>query len=95
MDKKSKFEAFVAGAGKKAKGLLDTAIQSADQNDDGKFDFSDVSVIAETMGNAVKKGTQAVKESAEEKARLLELKTLQPIFASPVEHASSLDDSDF
>ena len=95
MDKKSKFEAFVAGAGKKAKGLLDSAIQSADQNDDGKFDFSDVSVIAESMGNAVKKGTQAMKETAEEKARLLELKTLQPIFASPVEHATSLDDADF
>ena len=47
MDKKAKLEAFVADAGKKAKGLLDNAIQSVDQNDDGKFDFADVSVIAE------------------------------------------------
>ena len=79
MDKKSKFEAFVSGAGKKAKDLLDSALLSAEQNDDGKFDFSDVSVIAENMGNTVKKGTQAIKETAEEKARLLELKTLQPL----------------
>lgn len=95
MDKKSKFESFVSGAGKKAKGLLDSAIQSADQNDDGKFDFSDVSIIAESVGDTMKKGAQAIKESAEEKARLLEIKTLQPIFVTPVEHATSLDDSDF
>ena len=95
MEKKSKFESFVSGAGKKAKGLFDSAIQSADQNDDGKFDFADVSAIAETMSNAVKKGTQAVLDSAEEKARLLELKLMRPLFLTPVEHAVSLEDSDF
>lgn len=95
MDKKAKLGAFVANTGKKAKDLLDTAIQSVDQNDDGKVDFADVSVIAEVMGNTVKKGTQALKESAEEKARLLELKTLQPIFPTSVENAASLDDPSF
>lgn len=95
MDKKLKFGAFVTETRKKTKSLLDSAIQSADRNDDGIFDFSDVSFIAETMGVAVKKGTLAVKEGAEERARLLELKTLQPIFPAPVEYAASLDDSDF
>ena len=59
-------------------------------NDDGKFDLADVSVIAGTMGNAMKKGTQAIKSSAEEKARLMELKTLQPIFAEDLESADFL-----
>lgn len=89
MDKKSKLEALFSGAGKTAKVLIDNALQAVDQNDDGKLDFSDVSIIAESMGDTVKKSTQAMKESAEEKARLLELKSLQPIFVD------SLDDADF
>ncbi|MGM9612515.1 MAG: hypothetical protein ACI3XZ_03325, partial [Butyricicoccus sp.] len=89
MEKKIKFETLVAGAGKTARNLLDNAIHTIDQNDDGKIDFTDVSVIAESMGNTVKKGAQVVKESAGEKARLLELKSLQPIFPN------SLDDADF
>lgn len=90
MEKKSKFGAFVSGAGKTAKNLLDSAVQSVDQNDDGKFDFSDVSVIAESMGSAVKKGAQAAKETAEEKARQLELKALQPIFTQDLDAADFL-----
>ena len=74
---------------KNAKSIFDNAIHSVDQNDDGKFDFEDVSVIAESVGESVKKGTQVIKESADEKMRLLELKTLQPIFAA------SLDSADF
>ena len=95
MEKKQKFGAIVSNVGKTAKGLMNTAIQSVDQNDDGKFDFSDVSAIAGTVGSAVKKGSQAVMDSAEEKARLLELKTLQPIFATQRDDAASLDDADF
>ena len=90
MDKKQKFDGLMQGAGKTAKGLWDNAVQAADQNDDGKFDLADVSVIAGTMGNAMKKGTQAIKSSAEEKARLMELKTLQPIFAEDLESADFL-----
>lgn len=95
MEKKATFKALVSDAGKTAKGLLDHAIQAADQNDDGKFDLSDVSSIAGSVGDAVKKGTQAMKDSAGEKARLLELKTLQPIFATQAENAVSLDDANF
>ncbi|MDD5856691.1 MAG: hypothetical protein PUE19_00570 [bacterium] len=89
MEKKIKFDAFVSGAGKTAKNLLDNAIQAVDQNDDGKLDLADVSAIAESMGNTVKKSAQAMKESAGEKARLLEIKSLRPIFPD------SLDSVDF
>ena len=89
MEKKAKFESFVAGAGKAAKNLLDSAAQAVDQNDDGKFDLADVSVIAGSVGSSVKKGTLVMKETAEEKARLLELKTLRPVFPD------SLDEADF
>ena len=89
------FDAFVAGAGKKAKSLLNKAIQVADQTDDGKFDLADVAVIAEGVGNAVKKGTQEIKERTDEKSWQLELKSLQPIFPTQAEGAVSLDDADF
>ena len=89
MDRKTKFEAFVSDTGKTAKNLMDKTVQAIDQNDDGKLDFSDVSVMAKSIGNTAKKGAQAVKKNAEEKARLLELKTLRPIFLD------SLDSADF
>ena len=55
MGKKEKLNAIVAGAGKNAKNLLNKAVQVVDQTDDGKFDFADIAVIAEGVGNAVKK----------------------------------------
>ena len=95
MGKKDRFDAFVAGAGKSAKSLLNKAVQVADQTDDGKFDFADVAVIAEGVGNAVKKGTQEIKARTDEKAWQLDLKSLQPIFPTQAEGAASLDDADF
>ena len=76
----NKLKKFISDAGKTTKKLLDTAVYAADQNDDGKFDLKDVSVIADSIGAAVKQGTQTLKENADEQVRLLELKTLQPIF---------------
>lgn len=90
MKKKIDFGALVAGVGKSAKNVIDSALQVADQNDDGKFDFSDVAAMAGSVGNAVKKGTQSVMETAEEKARLLELKALQPIFSDSLNDANFL-----
>ena len=88
-----KFGKFVSNVSKNAKDLLekskDITIQVADQNDDGKFDLEDVSAIAESVGNAMKKGVQTLKETTDEKARELELKTLQPIFLE------TLNDTDF
>jgi len=89
MEKKSKLIELASGIGKTARDLLDNAVQSVDQNDDGKFDFEDVSAMAESVGNTVEKGTLAFIESAKEKARLLELKILQPIFTD------TLDSVDF
>lgn len=95
MGTKDGFDAFVAGAGKKAKSLLNKAIQAADQTDDGKFDFADVAVIAEGVGSVVKKGAQELKARTDEKSWQLELKALQPIFPTQAEGAVSLDDADF
>lgn len=95
MGKRDRFDAFVAGAGKNAKSLLNKAIQAADQTDDGKFGFADVAVIAEGIGSVVKKGAQEIKERTDEKSWQLELKSLQPIFPTQAEGAVSLDDADF
>ena len=88
-----KFGKLVLNVGKNAKDFLekskDITIQVADQNADGKFDLEDVSVIAESVGNVMKKGAQTLKETTDEKARQLELKTLQPIFLE------TLNDTDF
>lgn len=81
MDVKSKFSAFVSTAEKKAKDAIDTVAQSSNQNSDGKFDFSNISQIADSVSSSVKKGTQNLMDAATEKARLLELKTLAPIFS--------------
>lgn len=95
MGKREKFDAFAANAGKTAKSLLNKAVQAADQTDDGRFDLADVTVIAEGVGNVVKKGAQEIRERTDEKSRQLELKTLQPIFPTQAEGAVSLDDADF
>ena len=89
MAKKLNFKELASDVMKTGKNILDNAIQSADQNDDGKFDMEDVSVIAKSVGNSVKQGTLALKGSVDEQARLLELKTLQPIFPD------SLDSTEF
>lgn len=72
----------MSDAKQKASGILnktkETLTQMADQNDDGKFDKEDVAKVA-----------NAIKESADEKAKKLELKMLQPIFPSDI------DDGDF
>ena len=95
MEKKNKLGAFVADAKRNAKNLLDNAVQAVDQTDDGKFDLADVAIIAENVGNAVKKGTQELKARTDEKSWQLELKSLQPIFPTQVEGAVSLDDANF
>ena len=53
MEKKQKFGAIVSNVGKTAKGLMNTAIQSVDQNDDGKFDFSDFNMTEANHSDVV------------------------------------------
>lgn len=92
-DKKRNFNAFAVGAGKTAVEILNKAkektVQIIDQNDDGKIDIADMSEIASTMSEAAKRTANNVRESANEKARQMELKALQPIFAE------TLDDADY
>lgn len=90
MAKKINIKGLASDVMKTGKSLIDNAIQSADQNDDGKFDMEDVSVIAKSVGNSVKQGTIALKGSVDEQARLLELKTLQPIFPDALDSTEFL-----
>lgn len=73
----------VLDAKQKATGILskakETLTQVADQNDDGKFDREDISKV-----------TNAIKESADEKAKQIELKRLQPVFPSDVDNGDFL-----
>lgn len=81
---KKNFGKLISDVGKNTKDILEKsknmAIQIADQNDDGKFDLEDVSSMANSLGSVMKKGTQSLKDTADEKVRQLELKMLQPIF---------------
>lgn len=67
----------------------DITIQVIDQNGDGKIDLTDVSEIAESVGNTMKKSAQILRETAGEKSRMLELKALNPIFLE------TLNDTEF
>jgi len=78
---KKKIETLLTGVEKAAGDLIDNVVQAVDQNDDGKFDLLDVSVIADSVESAMQKGKQAVKDSVDEKSKQHELKMLQPIFA--------------
>lgn len=93
MEKKAKLGAFISGTEKTAKEIWekskDFAIQAMDRNDDGTFDLNDVSEMASSVGDAAKKGAQALKSSLEEKSRQMDLKTLRPIFTE------TLDDAEF
>ena len=90
-EKKFNLKSAVQGAGKNATDFFgkakDVIVRTTDQNDDGKFDKEDISAIADSVSESVKNSAQALKESAEEKSRQLELKRLQPIFAETIEAA--------
>ncbi len=64
------------------------AVKIMDQNDDGKFDFKDVSEVAGNVGSAVKKKAESVKKSADIRSRKKEEKTLQPFFEEDIDGAS-------
>lgn len=92
--KKVDLGAVAAEAGKNAKAFWgkakETIVSVADQNDDGSLDFKDVSVIAESIGNAAKNTAASVMSSAEAKSRELERKMLQPVFVEDLDSADFL-----
>ena len=83
------FSDISKNAKEKMKKTKDKAVEVVDQNDDGKLNLKDVAALTNTIGNAVKKGTGAVKDTADEKRRNIEKKMLQPIFPE------ELDATDF
>lgn len=91
---KKKIGNLLAVAGNVAKDVFDKAkertIHAVDQNDDGKFDMADISVVIGAVGDAVKKGATAVIESTEEKRKRMDLKALQPIFPDTLDQAEFL-----
>lgn len=83
MEKKKLFD-MIADAGSKAKDTIGKTVEKTmnaiDQNDDGKIDIDDVSIVADFVSDKVKKGADALLEGADESKRNIERKLLQPIF---------------
>lgn len=67
-----------------------TVVRTADQNDDGQLDMEDVSVIAETIGNAAKNTALNVADTVQEKSREWQKKILKPIFPEDLDNADFL-----
>lgn len=88
MEKKEKLGNFFSKTGKVAKSLLDNAAQAIDQNDDGKLDIKDVGIVANAVGDAVKKGTQSLKDFGEDQKKKFDLGRLNPLF---IEELNSAD----
>ena len=90
-EKRFNLKSAVHDAGKSASDFFgktkEAFVRSTDQNDDGKFDKEDISAIADSVSESVKSSAQALKETAEEKSRQLELKRLQPIFTETIDNA--------
>ena len=80
---KNKFEKL-SNVGKNAKEFVEkskyTLVKTVDQNNDGKFDIKDVSVIAGNVKDIVQKNAQTIKETVDTKVSEMELKVLQPVF---------------
>lgn len=74
---KNKFEKL-SNVGKNAKEFVekskDTLVKTVDQNNDGKFDIKDVSVIAGNVKDIVQKNAQTIKETVDTKVSEMELK---------------------
>jgi len=92
--KKAAIGAAAAEAGKNAAAFWNkakkTIVNAADQNADGTFDLKDISVIAESIGNAAKNTANTVMITAEERSRELERRQLHPIFAEDLDNADFL-----
>lgn len=86
---KTKIGDFVADAGKKAGEFFDKSkekmVSNLDQNDDGKFDLSDVGAMAESVGDAFKEKVATIRQNAEERSRQQEYKRLQPVLKEDLE----------
>ena len=78
-----KFGKLISDVGKNTKEILGKSksriVEIADKNEDGKFDLNDIAVMADSVGDAVKKNAKTLKETVNEKSRQMELNALKPI----------------
>lgn len=90
---KNQIGSMLVNAGNAAKGALDKAkektVQVIDQNDDGKFDISDIAISTSAVGGVLKRGVSDMKDGIDEIHKQYDLKRLNPIFAA------SLSQTDF
>lgn len=86
--KKIDIKTVASSAGKTTKDILgktkEKAITIIDQNDDGKFDGSDIAQIVNVVGDVAKKTVSSLKDVADETARDVEMRSLKPIFESDI-----------
>lgn len=92
--KKIDFGNIAAEVGRNTADILDkakrTVVKTTDQNDDGQLDMEDVSIIAETIGNAAKNTALNVADTVQEKSREWQKKILKPIFPEDLDNADFL-----
>lgn len=81
---KTALEEAKKNANEKFGKLKENIVLGIDQNDDGKFDKHDVSVIADNVEDKMKRGIQNIKDSVDEKSRQIEIKTLNPLFLETI-----------
>ncbi len=90
--KKIEFNKITKNTGKKMKTIYEktkeNVIKVVDQNDDGTFDTEDVYAIKERVGDLVKKTSDSIMMTVDEKRRTLEKERLKPVFAEDLSDAS-------
>lgn len=88
-----KIGSFFTDAGNATREFVDKSrervISAVDKNGDGRFDMEDVSEAAEAVSRAARHKARAIKEKADESRKLMDLKSLRPVFPE------TLDQTDF
>lgn len=87
----SKLKGTLSDVGNKAKSAVDVskdfALNIADQNDDGKFDVTDISIISDAANRAVKQGAHIAVSAANEAKRQYDIAVLKPVFPETLNSA--------
>ncbi|MCI7248213.1 MAG: hypothetical protein MR492_01320 [Clostridiales bacterium] len=91
MSKKEKFKSFISDAGQAAKSAIDktkeTATALMDQDNDGKVDIADLSIIKDSVSSAVKDGSEAALKFANDTIHHIETNLLRPITRETLNNA--------
>ena len=87
MDEEKKLQKGIGKISSLLAKAKDNAVKLADQNDNGKLDLEDISVVADNIGQVAKNTASALKDNFDEKNREHEKKLLQPVFAEDINDA--------